>query len=318
MISELISPSTVSLRFSDIRNGADYHLTPLKHHYENRQTISLEEATDPLISIVQKVKQMVKLAMQHVQDIDDSLPLDQRASIALYSLAWSPKESAFYYVLNSVLRSPDRDKTITPWLPFLELFMTALNALPSIDNQIVYRGVNSDLRKDYAIDSPTVLWGFSSCTLNIGVLENAEFFGTSGSRTLFLIETSTGKDIHKFSFYPDEQEILLLDGQKLEVVGHWGTDDGLTTIQMKEIPSSQPTSSEIPDPSKPDIKLSYANFDLTDRDVSRVISEALADKTCTALDLSSNHITDQGIIPVANVLQENEVRHIYGRDSKRK
>ena len=318
MISEVISPTTVSPRFSDLRNETECHLTPLKHHYENRQIISLEEATDPLISIVQNIKQMVEYAIQHAKGMTDSLPLDQRASIALYSLGWLPKESAFYYVLNSVLRSPDRDNTITPWLDFLNLFMTALNALSSIDHRIVYRGVNSYLRKDYPIDSTITFGGFSSCTLKIGVLENSEFFGKSGARTLFAIETSTGKDIHKFSFHPEEEEVLLLDGQKLKVVGHWGIDDGVTIIQMKEIPSLQPTPPETPGTPKRAMKLSYAEIGSTDRDVSGVINKALADKTCTALDLSSNEITDQGIIPVADVLREDKVRHVDGNDSKRK
>jgi hypothetical protein len=43
----------------------------------------------------------------------------------------------------------------------------------------------------------------------MGVLNNEDFFGSSGTRTLFTIECQSGKDIQQHFYFKAENEILL-------------------------------------------------------------------------------------------------------------
>ncbi|CAF5143328.1 unnamed protein product, partial [Rotaria sp. Silwood1] len=111
-------------------------------------------------------------------------------------------------VLNETLRSKDR-QNLKPWFSYLKLFLTALSRLPS-ERQFVYRGVKLDLSEKYPIGENVVWWGFSSCTVSINVLQSENFLGKTGERTMFNIECYSGKNIQKHSYYPTEDEVLLL------------------------------------------------------------------------------------------------------------
>ena len=107
-----------------------------------------------------------------------------------------------------------------------------------------------DLRDNYVVGSTCVWWGFSSCTSTVTVLENDEFFGTTGARTLFSIECDTGKSIINHScFY--EEEILLLPGREFQVVGclHLGPEAHM--IQLREIEPQYPNIATISLPAAP-------------------------------------------------------------------
>ncbi|CAF3357201.1 unnamed protein product, partial [Rotaria sp. Silwood2] len=74
-----------------------------------------------------------------------------------------------------------------------------------------------------------------SCTSSIGVLENEQFFGTTGNRTLFQIECTTAKDIKKHSFVASEDEILLLPARQLQVTSCLDSGHGLHIVQLTEL-----------------------------------------------------------------------------------
>lgn len=302
MASKFPPAETDSSRFSDIADEPLRRLAPLRG-YEDLELVSLQNATDPLVPVVKDIKHMVHNALADSEQIESPLPLDQRASIVLYSMQWTSKEASFYHILNSMLRSPNRDKALPPWLSFMKLFLTALAGLPSMGHRTIYRGVKLDLRDRYPMKSSTVWWGFSSCAATVSVLENIEFFGTSGTRILFAIETDTGKDIHKFSAFPKEGEILLLPGRELKVIGYLNLGGGATIIQMREVHSPFPPLV----PPKSIIKLCYARRCLNENDLKRVMNEALVEKRCTDLDLSSNTITARGAAIIASALRDNKV-----------
>ncbi len=110
-----------------------------------------------------------------------------------------PQDRSFYYILNKTLRFENR-QLLKPWFSYLRLFIHSLSKLPSF-NQTIYRGIKMDLIEDYPIDKTFVWWAFSSCTDSVGTLENEEFFGQTGKRTLFAIESSTGKNIRNHSIF---------------------------------------------------------------------------------------------------------------------
>jgi hypothetical protein len=64
------------------------------------------------------------------------------------------------------------------------------------------------------------------------VMQN--FVGLEGCRTLFMIECIHGKSIQSHSFYKDENEILLMPGTYLRVIGKWSPANDLYIIHLQE------------------------------------------------------------------------------------
>ena len=305
LIIEMAHKSTNTCRFSDIA-GEPLRRLPPTQGFENAPLVSLEQPTKPLIGLVQEIDHTVYNIRQSKIQAKNGLTIDESSSIALYSMEWSPREKSFYIHLNKTLRGPKRESLLPPWLKFLKLFFTALSKLPSANHRILYRGVKLDLRSEYEQGERVVWWGFSSCTKAVGVLENEQIFGKSGTRTLFAIESPTGKNIREHSFYPDEDETLLLPGREFEVLGSLNMGNKLTMIQLKEVEQRFPTIASLPTSTSP-VKVSYSSKKLTDKDIPRVIKEALQQKQCTILKLSRNNIRDEGAALLSEALKHDEV-----------
>ena len=234
------------LRFSDVTTLPRRMLPPIQG-YENMPLVSLEEAIVPLISLVPEVERMVWTAKQNYFEETFSLTDDELASILLYIIEWVPKENSFYIILNSTLQAANRS-LLKPWFLYLRLIMTSLAKLPS-DSQrlIVYRGVKRDLSALSPEGSTATWWGFSSCTTSIKVLNNEQFLGRTGTRTLFTIECHSAKSIKLFSLFPDEEEVLLPPGRQFQVIGSLDQGNGLHIIQLKEIEPKFPLINPIPE-----------------------------------------------------------------------
>jgi hypothetical protein len=202
--------------------------------YEKQPLVSLEEAVEPIVSFVPDVKRMAYIAkMKCNNPPGDSLSIDESASLMLYSLEWEPQEECLYFVLNATLLSENRRK-LTPWFLFFKLMLTAFARLPS-SHRFVYCGIKRDMRKDYSEGSTVIWWGFSSCTSTIVVLNNEQFLGSTGIRTLFTIECTSGKNICQHSSFPNEDKILLPPGRQFQVISCLNQSGGLYMIQLKEI-----------------------------------------------------------------------------------
>ncbi|CAF1227836.1 unnamed protein product [Adineta steineri] len=221
-------------RFTDISAEPQDILPPIKG-FENMPIVSLEEAVQPLIKIVDEVEQMIWTVKQKCSKTPaNNLSIDESASIMLYTLQWPPhRENSFYFILNRTLRTVDRGK-LKPWFHYLKLVTLALSKLPSFNGNI-YRGVKEDLHEQYSTGNTFVWWDFSSCTRSISVLQTEAFLGTKGKRTMFNIECSNGKDIRHHSCFPTEDEVLLLPARQFCVQGCLNTGDGLYMIQIREI-----------------------------------------------------------------------------------
>ena len=160
----------------------------------------------------------------------DPLTLDQIAAIHLYT-----QQSPIYSVLNAHLRNRDRN-ALRPVFPYLKLFLTALYSLPPVSSVNVYRGIKKDLSAMFGDGTEHQWWAFSSATKKINVLENPEFLGTTGSRTMLHITTNTAYDISKYSSFENEQELILPPGSKLVVEGVFSPAEGLLMVQMRQMP----------------------------------------------------------------------------------
>ncbi|CAF3324274.1 unnamed protein product [Rotaria socialis] len=232
MASSNFNDKNSALRFTDVGTLSKRMLAPIDG-YEKAPLVSLEEAVKPLVNIVPKIERNVYVVQENCQNPEDGLTTDESASIMLYTYESMPREDSLYVKLNATLRSEQRKKLV-PWFLYLRLILTALARLPS-KRRSVFRGVKENLRLDYPTGKIFIWWGFSSCTSSIGVLENEDFFGTTGDRTLFQIECTTAKDIKKHSFTTDEDEILLLPARQFEVTSCLNSGHGLHIVQLNEL-----------------------------------------------------------------------------------
>jgi hypothetical protein len=218
------------LRITDITQEPHQFLLPISG-YEKLPLVPLEIAVEGLVDFLPTIQSYVYVAKQRCEEPADGLTQDESAAIMLYSMGWEPLEECLYIVLNATLRSPDRGK-LKPWLLYLKLLLNGLYRLPSISRSI-YRGVKKNLSKYYIMEKTVVWWGFSSCTTSVAVLQSEQFMGKKGTRTMFTIECKSGKDIRNHSFFPSEDEVLLLAATQFKVVGCLDQGD-LHVIQLKE------------------------------------------------------------------------------------
>ena len=232
------SAKNSALRFADIGTLSKRMIAPIDG-FAKMPVVSLEEAVKPLADLVPEIERKAYYAVQSCQEPEDGLTSDESASIMLYTCESDPHEDSLYVILNAILRSPERQKELKPWLLYLRLVLTALNRLPS-ERCFVNRGVREDLRQQYPIGKSVVWWGFSSCTTSIGVLECEHFFGKTGTRTLFQIECHSGKDVKNHSSMQHEDEILLLPARQFLVKSCLDSGNGLHIIQLKETEPKYP------------------------------------------------------------------------------
>jgi len=219
-------------RFTDLCDEPMRFLSPIKG-YENKPLVSLEEAVEPISYLFDSIEQYVWVSKKNCNNPKDGLTQDESASIFLYTMEFYGGPS-LYRLLNSVLRSEEREN-ITLWFLFLKLFLTALHKLPSHQCK-VWRGIrDADLSSQYTIEKEVVWWGVSSCTSKINVLENEQFLGKHGMRTIVSIECRNGKKIASHSYYQNkEHEVILMPGSYFHVKGHLNPSSGFYMIDMEE------------------------------------------------------------------------------------
>ena len=239
------------LRITDILQEPLEFLAPIGG-YERTPVVSLEEAVAELVPILPAVQSHAYVAKQRCKKPADDLTQDESASIMLYTMGWEPLDECLYVVLNNALRSPDRQQMLKPWYLYLRLFLNALFRLPLL-RETAYRGVKLDISDRYIEGETIVWWGFSSCTTSIGILKSTVFFGKTGTRTMFTIQCESARDIRKHSYYPAEDEVLLLAATQFKVISCLDQGD-LHIIQLKEtrppFPLLQPVPVVVSQPSK--------------------------------------------------------------------
>ncbi|CAM4873057.1 unnamed protein product [Rotaria socialis] len=223
-------------RFIDVSEEPGKLLQPIEG-YQSLELVSLEEAIEPIVKFCPDVRRRAYIAKGNCDPPKDGLTQDESASIFLYTMEWAPRDQCLYVVLNSILRSKNRNRLITPWLLFMKLLLTALFNLRSC-GMTVWRGVRLDLRKEYVVGKTYTWWGFSSCTESLHVLESESFLGQEEKRTMFSIECFNGKKIRPHSSLEEEDEILLLPGSQFIVKSHLQPskkDPDLIIIHLQQV-----------------------------------------------------------------------------------
>jgi len=200
--------------------------------------VSIDEALRPVEIYLPNIQNDLNIVKRKCQNSIDNLSRDELSSLMIYTMGTSRPEDCLYYVLNKHLRCKDR-QVLTRWFLYLKLLLTSLSRLPSNPCRTIYRGIKKDFHDDYLNKSKIIWWSFTSCTDSLNTLQSDLFLGQTGQRTLFTIETDSSIDISKYSFYPDENELLLLPGREFHLQGYLYQSSGLHLIQLKEIPSDR-------------------------------------------------------------------------------
>ena len=202
--------------------------------YAQEPLLSLAEACEPLIPIINSISDYVSFAVTTTpNEPAHGLTRDQSAAIRLYTMEWINQRDSLYLILNKTLKSKNQEN-LRPWHKYLKLFLTALVRIPCEPVQTVWRGVRLDVSDDFLSGTNATCWGFSSCTKMLSLLQNDVYLGNIGPRTLFSIEILNGRDIRAHSHFVQEDEILLLPGTYLEVLTHLPQASGLRIIHLKQ------------------------------------------------------------------------------------
>jgi hypothetical protein len=301
-------------RFMDVVDEPSRILPPIQG-FEKMPQVSLEEAVKPLALLVPGVEENALLAKRKCTNPPaDGLSIDESASIRLYTMEMTLPDVCLYVVLNETLRTEDRE-VLKPWFLYLRLIIGSLLKIPSTRRHI-FRGVKRNLWQQHVKGQKTVWWAFNSCTGLLKVLESGKFLGTKGDRTLFDIDSYSGKDIRQHSHYSKESEILLLPATQFQIVGSLDSGNGLHVIHLKEIETQVPLLAKI-SPAKPsslplkDEGKSPPFADLSGTNTAgpkkpsfpKVISGST---TLEKRDLSKKGLTDKDLLPLANELLDNE------------
>ncbi len=122
---------------------------------------------------------------------------------------------------------------------------------------------------------------------------------------MIIIDSYSGKNIRRHSFFETENEVLLLPARHFEVISSLTPTPNFHIIQLREIEPDVTLLAVLPVNVVSTIDLSKQH--LTDDDIAVILTQALAEKPCSQLKLSENYITDIGVQCLANLLQNHEV-----------
>ncbi|CAF1188170.1 unnamed protein product [Didymodactylos carnosus] len=110
--------------------------------YGSLPLMSPEMAVEPLTATTDKLAESTWTAKANCQHLHDNLTQHESAAIRLCTM-----DTVFEH-LHKILRSRVRAKSLTPWLPYLKLLLTALCKLLPV-KKTVWRGTSLDLSTLY-------------------------------------------------------------------------------------------------------------------------------------------------------------------------
>ena len=134
-------------RFADVSSEPNKILPPLPQVAESEEIPTLLDAIISCEHLVENLREKAEKALDKCKNLKSKLTHDQAAAMYLYSMQWPEGKVSFFVLFNRVLRNEDRTKLV-PYYNYFKLFMSALNKLPSKEQQ-VWRGVDGDLTGQY-------------------------------------------------------------------------------------------------------------------------------------------------------------------------
>ncbi|CAF3935171.1 unnamed protein product [Rotaria sp. Silwood1] len=197
--------------------------------------LPIHEACAPLADILYNLSFYVEAALYETpSEPPDGLIVDESAAIRPYTIEWEKPHRSLYSMLNHTIKKTSREE-LRPYFKYLKLFLIALVKIPCVPPLTVWRGVNKDYTSDFSQATLVTWWAFSSCTHDLTALENSNYLGTSGDRTLFSIEAINGRSVRAHSHFVTEDRILLLPGTQMQVQSTFSPAPGLYGSHLKQV-----------------------------------------------------------------------------------
>lgn len=154
------------------------------------------------------------------------------------------QEGQLYFELNKALRTRDsngRSSALALWGGYVYYLMSALSQLPSV-NEVAYRGYpdRRTVEAQYNVGRP-IQWGaFSSTSIDAEV---ARQFTDKQDGAIFKLTLVSSKDIRAYSYFPQEEELLVSAQARFTVSSApYRGPDGYTYVDMVEMHGSVFTS----------------------------------------------------------------------------
>jgi hypothetical protein len=197
-------------RFGDI--DISFKKLPPVYGYHGQKLVSLEKALELIQPEINELPRYIKIAKKYCYfPSKHNLTKDESASIYIYTMEWG--DDTLYRILNEALRSENR-QALKIWFPYLKLFDTALDKLPTV-KEVIWRGISLDIGKDFIRDQIITWWSVNSCSSSVDVIK--KFIENDKKSTLFLIEAVNGKKVSGYTEYENEDEIILKIGTQFRV-----------------------------------------------------------------------------------------------------
>lgn len=197
-------------RFSDI--DVSFKQRPPVYEYHDEKFISIGKALEPIEPYIDELPRYINIAKRLCPfPSEHGLTHDQSVAIYIYAMEWAG--TTLNRLLNKALRSDNRN-ALEIWYPYLKLFDTALDKLPTV-KEVLWRGVPLDISKHFSKDQIVTWWSFNSCSSSMNVIRN--YLGNEQNSTLFMIEAMNGIKVSGYTPNEQEDEIILRMGTQFRV-----------------------------------------------------------------------------------------------------
>jgi len=210
-------------RFSDI--DCSFKRLPPVYGYHGQKLVSLENALEFLLPEIDELPRYIKIAKRHCHyPSEHNLTHDESAAIYIYTMEWG--ETSLYHILNNTLRSENRQE-LKVWFPYIKLFDTALNKLPTV-KEVIWRGVPLDIGKNFTKNQLVIWWTINSCSSSVDIIKT--FLRNDKKSTLFLIEAKNGKRVSGYTEFENEDEVILTIGTQFRVKSNSLEHHGIVNV----------------------------------------------------------------------------------------
>lgn len=176
----------------DVENEPIGELLPPIELCLNEPLVSAEEAIASISHLFIGVNQYLDIAKCQCKEPKDNLTQDETAVLHLHIVHYELR-----HILNRLFRSSERQDLI-PFFKYLNLLITGLSKLNSIEGVTWRNFYGEDLRKKYPVEQKFTWWGMSSCRTT------SDYFNDKSKeqemRTLFLIECTNEVNKKLFSY----------------------------------------------------------------------------------------------------------------------
>jgi len=164
----------------------------------------------------EKAKKLVEHQLEGINFSDDKLTKDEALALLYYTMDGpynlGVKPSVYNCLtLTLVSRGLEKEQTDS-WKHYLYLLLHGASKLP-VFKGTVYRGVSVALSKIYSVNNKVTLITVTSTSEDSNTVK--KWTGTSGTNMTLCVER--GRQIAKYSFFPNEKEVLLLPNSEFLV-----------------------------------------------------------------------------------------------------